>query len=165
MHRVIKEGLDRYGDQLAVIMLPIPMQADCNQLITDPAASHSGACATARLALGIAALQPEQFAKFHDWMMADEEKPPGFEKILPKAYGMVPRDRLQPYYSDANQELKKQIAGYVDLYGQLRNAHGGDHKFGLPVQILGDHVMAGMAEKEGDVFSAWEQHLGVTPPQ
>jgi hypothetical protein len=39
----------------------------------------------------------------------------------------------------------------------------GRKDFGLPVQILGDHVMNGSVEKEEDLFKAWEEHLGVKP--
>jgi len=36
-------------------------------------------------------------------------------------------------------------------------------KFGLPVQILGDHIMSGSVEKPEDVYNAWEENLGVKP--
>ena len=50
----------------------------------------------------------------------------------------------------------------VDLFGTLQK-QSGKKDFGLPVQILGDHVMSGSVEHEEDVFKAWEEHLGVKP--
>jgi hypothetical protein len=46
------------------------MEAECNKLITNRAASHRVACATARITLALAAIRPTAFAKVHDWPMA-----------------------------------------------------------------------------------------------
>jgi uncharacterized membrane protein len=162
MHHIIKKGLARYGDQLAIIIMPIPFEKGCNKLIVNDTGSKPGACVTARLAIGIGEVRPPQFVKYHDWLMSgDEDKPPGVEKSLPKAYEMTGRDRLRAYIR--GEEVNKQIAQYVDLYSKLRTVAGTRNEFGLPVQILGDKVMHGMVEKEEDIFKAWEEHLGVTP--
>jgi uncharacterized membrane protein len=161
MHATMKKGLARYGDRLAIIVLPIPFEKGCNKLITTDAGSHPGSCVTARLAVGIAEVRPAQFPKFHDWLMSgDEEKPPELVKALPKAYEMAGRDRLRTYVR--GEEVNKRIAEYVDLYSKLSGAPGSS-SFGLPVQILGDKIMSGSVEKEEDVFKAWEEHLGVEP--
>jgi uncharacterized membrane protein len=162
MHGIIKQGLARYGDQLAIIVMPIPFEKGCNKFITTDAGSHPGSCVTARLAIGIAEIRPPQFVKFHDWLMSgDEEKPPKLEKTLPKAYELAGRDRLRTYIR--GEEVNQRLAEYVDLYSKLRSAPGTRSDFGLPVQILGDKVMSGKVEKEEDVFKAWEEHLGVQP--
>jgi hypothetical protein len=158
MHRIVKRGLSRYGSQMAVIVLPIPLESRCNRLVS-PSASHAGACSTARMALGVAAIRPQWFERFHDWLMADKEKPPRSDAIIAKAYEMVDHSRLRALSDGA--ELNRQIAEYVDLYSRLSNQASGSKHFGLPVQILGDHIVSGKAEKESDVFDAWEQHLGV----
>ena len=49
MHATIERALERYGDQVAILVMPIPFDKDCNKLITDPAASHRGACTTAEV--------------------------------------------------------------------------------------------------------------------
>jgi hypothetical protein len=133
----------------------------CNRLVTDSKASHQGACTTARTALGVAAIRPASFERFHDWLMADKEKPPRVDKIVAQAYGMVDRGRLRSL--TGGPDLERQIKEYIELYAQLAKRAGGNNKFGLPVQILGNHIMSGKAEKESDVFDAWEKHLGVTP--
>ncbi len=128
MHDMIKKGAARYGDQLAVIIMPIPFEKGCNKLIVNDTGSKPGACVTARLAIGIGEVRPPQFAKFHDWLMSgDEEKPPIVEKSLPKAYEMAGRDRLRAYIR--GEEVNKQIAQYVDLYSRLRTAPGTAQRF------------------------------------
>ena len=162
MHHTMQRGLARYGDQLAIIVMPVPLEMGCNKLVTDRKASHRGACSTARFALGVAALRPSSFHKFHHWLMSgDKDKPPTLEDVIPKAYGMVDADHLREL--TRSPEINKQIAEYVDLFGKLGRRAGTGKDFGLPVQILGDHVLAGTVEKEKDVFAAWEEHLGVEP--
>jgi uncharacterized membrane protein len=158
MHRLVKKGLARYGDQLAIVVIPIPLEMSCNRLVTTSAASHSGACTTARMVLGVSAIQPELFGKFHDWLMADKEKPPLQSQVVTKAYNMVDSTQLSKH--SRSPALKEQLAEYIDLYAKLQRQQQ-DGKFGLPVQILGNHIMAGAAANESDVFDAWEKHLGV----
>jgi uncharacterized membrane protein len=160
-HGSVKRALARYGNQVAIILMVIPLDRECNKLVTSAAASHRGACATARTALGVAAIRPSAFAKFHDWLMADEEKPPGLPAIIARAYGLVDSQRLQEL--SESERLKKQIDGYVNLFGTLAKQNSGNKEFGLPVQILGDHIMTGTIEKPADLYKAWEEHLGVKP--
>lgn len=161
MYPLIHQAMDRYGDQVALLVMPIPLDRDCNSLVTDPSLHHPGACGTTRLVLGLAHLNPTVFGKFHDFLMADKEKPPGMEKIVPKAYGLTNPDKLRQVKD--SPETKKQMEGYVKLYGKLMEQNKGEKSFGLPVQILGDKVMSGSVEKADDVFKAWEENLGVKP--
>jgi uncharacterized membrane protein/protein-disulfide isomerase len=160
MYPIMEHALERYGDQVALLIMVQPLDKDCNRLVTDPAMSHPGACATAKLAMGIAHVNPGSFASFHDFLMSTKDKPPAMEATLPKAYVLADRDRLRKLTQ--GDELTKQLEGYVDLFDTLQK-RSGRKDFGLPVQILGDHVMNGSVEHEEDVFKAWEEHLGVKP--
>jgi uncharacterized membrane protein/protein-disulfide isomerase len=161
MHAFMQEALDRYGDQVAIIIMPIPLDKECNKLITDAGIKHPEACGTAKRAIAIARLAPSMFVKFHDFLMTGKEKPPSMEKIIPKANGLVDSEMLRTL--SRGPEVKKQLESYVDLFGQLQSQSSGNKNFGLPVQILGDQVMTGSVEKSDDVFKAWEEHLGVKP--
>jgi hypothetical protein len=161
MHALMKKAAEHYGDQVALLVMPVPLQKECNKLITDSAASHVGACGTASRACGIARLEPSAFAKFHNFLMSGGDEPPAMEKIVPKANGLVDREQLRQIIG--RPEVKKQIESYVDLFGQLQAMSRDPKKFGLPVQILGDQVLNGSVEKVDDIYQAWEQHLGVKP--
>jgi uncharacterized membrane protein len=152
MHATMQQALKRYGDQVALLVMPIPYEQDCNKLITDPAASHRGACGTAKRAVAIARIDRSEFAKFHDFLMTGKDNPP-VDKVIPKANGLVDRDRLRDLIR--GPDVNKQIQGYIELFGKLKK--------GLPIQILGDHTISGSVEKPEDVFKAWEEHLGVKP--
>ena len=113
-----------------------------------------------RMAVAVADIKPSAFRQFHDWLMADEEKPPTQAKTVGKAYGMVDSSRLRELSrSDA---LNNQFAKYIDLFGTLQKQKNDPKKtFGLPVQILGDEVLTGLVEDEEDVYRAWEKNLGI----
>lgn len=157
MHRLVQKALARYGDQVAVIVLPVPMEMKCNKLLASHEASHVGACTIARMTLNVAAIQPSQFHQFHDWLMADKEHPPQQGQVIARAYSMVDRERIRKL---PRSELEQQLTQYVELYARLRSQEG-NSKFGLPVQILNDQIMSGMVAQESDLFDAWEKYLGV----
>jgi uncharacterized membrane protein/thiol-disulfide isomerase/thioredoxin len=161
MYPMLQHALDRYGDQVAILVMMSPLDSDCNKLVTDPAASHQGACEIAKLALGIAKVNPAAFATFHDFLMADKDKPPTVQSALPRAYLIADRDQVRAFTHST--EADKQIEGYVDLYAELQKMNSSNKNFGLPIQILGDYVMSGSVEHEEDLFKAWEEHLGVKP--
>jgi uncharacterized membrane protein/protein-disulfide isomerase len=161
-HKLLKQALARYGDQVALVVLVVPMENSCNRLITDSSASHPGACTTARMALGVARLKPGSFGRFHDFLMSgNKDKPPSLDSIIAKAYNTADRTRLRELRT--SNELDKEIAANVNLYDSLRKQHKGEKEFGLPVQIIGDHIMTGGIEKADDLYKAWEEHLGVKP--
>jgi len=159
---LIKKALTRYGHQVAVIVLPLPLEQGCNRLVTNPAASHKGACTTARMALSVAELRPSSFARFHDFLMSgSDEKPPALDSIVDKAYGMVDPAKLRQLRD--SESIKKRIAANVDLYANLQKQNTSKKEFGLPIQILGDTVVSGSIDKQTDLYDAWEKNLGVKP--
>jgi uncharacterized membrane protein/thiol-disulfide isomerase/thioredoxin len=160
MYPTVQRALERYGDQVALLVMPVPFETECNKLI-DSAHSQQGACSIARMALGIARVNPPEFSQFHEFLMATKDKPPPMDAILPKAYMLADRSRVRELTH--GEQLNKQIAGYVDLFDQLQKQNQANKKFGLPIQILGDFVVSGSIESEADVFKAWEEHLGVKP--
>jgi hypothetical protein len=158
----MKQALARYGEQVALIVLVVPFEKSCNRLITDPAASHPGACTTARMALGVARLKPGSFGRFHDFLMSgSKDKPPALDTVIAKAYSTADRTRLRELRS--SNEIDKEIAASVNLFESLRKQNSGKKEFGLPIQIIGDYVMSGSVEKPDDIYKAWEKHLGVKP--
>jgi protein-disulfide isomerase len=163
MHRVVKRALERYGNQVAVIVLLIPFEMECNKDIKDPKNSHPGSCATARLALSVAQIDPAQFPKLHDWLMADKEKAPPLSQVVQRSQSLVERDRLREM---PNDRLNKQIGQYVDLFTRIQSQARSDGKqLGLPLTILGDELISGAIEGDEKVFEAWETNLGIKPVQ
>lgn len=165
-HPLMQKALERYGDQVALLIIPIPLDKDCNSLITDPTILRPGSCGTVRQALAMARLNPTGFGRFHDFLMSGKDKkgndaPPSMDKIITKAHTLANADKLREM--SRGPEVQRQMEGYVKLFGKLREQDKSGKSLGLPVQILNDTVISGSVEKPEDVFKAWEEHLGVKP--
>jgi uncharacterized membrane protein len=160
MHRIVHKALNRYGDQVAVVVLTVPADAECNKEV---AAKNSitGACATARMAIGVATLEPTKFADFHNWLMSGKDKPPSASQAVTKAYGIVGRERIK----DARDKLQKQIAQYVDLFIRIRSKTADPKKVGLPLMVVGNQILSGSQESDEKLFKIWEENLGIKPLQ
>ncbi len=68
MHEHIRVAQQRYGDQLAVVVLPVPLNAVCNPAISRTAPIHRYACQISRYALAVWRRNPDAFAAYHDWL-------------------------------------------------------------------------------------------------
>jgi protein-disulfide isomerase len=163
MHAHVREALDRYGDQLAVVIMPVPLELECNKMVpaTDP--MHRGACKMAKLALAVAQIDPVKFHDFHDFLLADEEKAPTAGQAVARAFRLVNRRELSELTN--SESIEGRIQKYIKLYASLSAEHKGkDTKsFGLPAQIVGDTVLSGGEVTAEEMFEAWEKALGIKP--
>jgi thiol-disulfide isomerase/thioredoxin len=161
MHAHIREAMSRYGDQLAVVILPVPLELECNKMVaaTDPA--HRGACKIARTALAVGEVAPSKFLDFHNFLLANEEKVPSAGQAVVRGYQIVDRKRLKT--RGASQEIEDRIQKDIRLYSALAAEHRSDTTFGLPVQIVGDTVLSGGEVTAEEMFEAWEKALGIKP--
>ena len=162
MHKNIKLALDRYGDQLAVVIMPVPLELECNKQMMQTDPTHRGSCKLARLAVSVAKINLTAFHDFHNWMLADEKKPPSVSDAVQRAWELVNRKRLAEFTdSDATKNrIQQDISLYVSLSNQQKDSL---KPFGLPVQIVGDTVLSGKVDNVDDMFAAWEQALGIKP--
>lgn len=91
-HAAIRGAMDKYGDQLAVIVLPVPINASCNAYVKSTPAQHSEACELAKVAIAVWRLEPTQFGEFHDWLF---ESKPNYSVALNRAAQIAGQDRLK----------------------------------------------------------------------
>jgi protein-disulfide isomerase len=159
MHRVLQKALRRYGDQVAIVVLPYPQEMECNKEVKVSSHSITGACAIARMAIGVAKFDPAKFAQFHDWLMAGKDRPPSPAQVVQRAFTLAGRERI----TDSREQLQKSIAEYIDLFMKIKSQTPDPSKVGLPLLVVGDHIMSGSQESDEKLFQAWEEHLGVRP--
>jgi uncharacterized membrane protein len=65
MHEYLDALLLKYSGQLAVVVLAVPLERDCNPHMPVGLEDHANACKLARLSLRVWKAQPEVFAEFH----------------------------------------------------------------------------------------------------
>lgn len=162
MHENIKLAANRYGDQLAIVVMPVPLELECNKQMpkTDP--MHRGACRLSRLALSVAKADPSAFADFHNFLLANKDDVPSYSEAVVRAFRLVNRTKLRELTK--SDEIESRIQNYIKLFAALSaRKRTSDKPFGLPVQIVGNKVLTGKFETPEAMFEAWEEELGIQP--
>ncbi len=113
LHPMLAQTQQRWGNQLGIVCLPMPISTNCDQFL--PAKIHSvpNACEYARLGLAVWRAKPEVFHQFDDWMFAPD-RPPALEQARQFASQLVGDDKLQAALSDP--WVDKQVATDCELH-------------------------------------------------
>lgn len=72
MHKHINVARQRFGNDIAFIVMPVPLNGRCNPTITNTSPEHAEACEIARLALGVWRCNADAFPSFHNWLMSED---------------------------------------------------------------------------------------------
>jgi protein-disulfide isomerase len=67
-HQAVRGAIDHFGDDLAILALPVPLDATCNRTVGVTAAEHAEACEIAKIAVAVWRVNRKQFAPFHSWL-------------------------------------------------------------------------------------------------
>ena len=70
----LHEAMERLGPDYAVIVLPFPLDEDCNPLMNHTGERHRNACALAKLAYAVWLTDPAAFPAFHRWLFEHQEE-------------------------------------------------------------------------------------------
>ncbi|MEM8678822.1 MAG: vitamin K epoxide reductase family protein [Planctomycetota bacterium] len=138
MHRHLKQVQNRYGDRVAIMVLPVPLDGKCNHTIRSTGAGHENACELARLALAVWRLNPEAFPQYHDFLLGGSRtrgvgEARGFaEKLVdPVALRSELQDKLVTAYLGKHVkiyqrtglgQLPKLFSEHISLSGAATNA-------------------------------------------
>jgi uncharacterized membrane protein/protein-disulfide isomerase len=155
----LTEALRRFDGQIAVVVMPVPNEIECNPHVTKARKQSLGACYAAKLSLAVAELAPEDFEAFHEWMLRGDSIPSRTASLI-EAREHVDGDKLSVALKDEEGVLAGRIKNHVALSAAIAR-HG---RFGLPAQILGDKVIAGPAESVDKLCEAWAEAFGLELP-
>lgn len=140
-HGYLLDVMKRHPDQLALIIMPMPMDGTCNPTVeeTEPRFKHS--CELAHLALAVWKARPEAFAEFDRWLF-DSDMPREPEAARLKADNLAGAAAIE--HALADRWVDRQIALGIQAYGMSNAAR-------IPV-IMG----AGLSTIVGEPQSAAE---------
>jgi uncharacterized membrane protein/two-component sensor histidine kinase len=162
MHETVMKAIDRYGDQLAIVVLPMPLELECNKMMDKTEPAHLGACKLARLAIAVSEVDPGAFVDFHEWLMADKDKVPPIDRAISKAYRLTDAKKIRERVN--SDEINQRIQNNIQLYTSLASEQAKNSKpFGLPIQIVGDDVISGDTVSGDELLTKWEEDLGMKP--
>lgn len=113
-HEAIEGALDEMGDDLAIIVLPVPLDGSCNDTVGSTSASHRNACDLAELAVAVWRVAPDKFRAYHDWMFERTRSTSAARAEAEKVVGKAKLDAelALPYAGDY-------IKRHVDLYKKV----------------------------------------------
>jgi hypothetical protein len=152
MHQHLDAARQRYGDQMAIVLIPVPLNAGCNSEVTTTYDRHTYACLYARLAVTVWRHNPQAFPEFHSWLFEPNEPPdPGTARR--RASELLPGESLaaameQPWVT---QFLEQCVAIYKHCGGQQ-----------LPKLLLGGALVTGEANSADELYELLQKHLRMT---
>lgn len=152
LHVNLQQAIKRYGNQLAIVALPMPLNSDCNPLVKQNEERHKDACALAIMSLAVFNTQPDQFPAFDQWLIDAQPDAAtarakaiaimGSEEVLDKAIA-------DPWVS---AELNRDIKLY-QLSGE-----------GVIPKLIGKNTLiAGRPGDVQDLYDLLEDELGIKP--
>jgi len=86
----------RHPEDIAVIILPVPLDAGCNSALPPNAAQHPGSCDLARLSLAVWKNAPEHFPAYHHQLMLD----PTVDNAKQRALALIPAEDFDNAIAD-----------------------------------------------------------------
>lgn len=117
------EVASHYGNRLAVVPIPYPLDGKCNPhlMFQSTAAANAKSCEYARLALGVWKADPKAFEAFHHWLF-ESPTVPSLEEALTRARSLVDLDALDNVWDDPqiNEMLFSGIKMTPSAFGARR---------------------------------------------
>ena len=152
-HHYVQQASQRYNDQLAVLLLPVPLDHTCNPAISRTSYSHRDACAYAKIALAVWKANGDRFAAFDQWL-TESEKPPLLQDARAEAERLVGTTTLTLALADgAIQDI---LLDNSSFYAAMKKGR-------IPKFITESRVMVGKPASVEDFFRFLESEIGLTP--
>lgn len=113
LHHLLAPVKQKYSNELAVISLPMPLDANCNSIVKTTQPSHENACAYTRMALAVFFADPAKFEKFTDWFFTPA-RPPALAAARAFAEELAGAEAYAAALKDPR--LEEQIKTDVNIY-------------------------------------------------
>lgn len=153
MHPLLEEAQRTFSNRLAIVSLPMPLDASCNRTMTRTPPSHTNACEYARLGLMVWRANPARHAQFDHFLMTGAN-PPGIAAAVARAVALVGTNDMARAAKDpwVEERLQFSLALYEAAYrkGQGR----------MPQMIVGRNVAVGTYPRD-ELFKLLVDNLGL----
>ena len=156
MHETLKQVQAAASNQLAIISLPMPLDASCNPVVRRTASAHEGACEYARLSLAVWKANPQMFTTFDDWIFAPS-RPPSLVETRQRAEELVGAKNLSEALWSPGVET--QLRASISLYHTNSIIA---RKGQMPQLNIGSFVSMGPIQDPAVLRSLMAAHLGMS---
>ena len=139
-HLAIKQAFRRYGGDLAVVALVVPLHPNCNKASRSGNSQNADSCELARLAVAVWRVRPADFMSYHDWMFEGGRNRTAAE-ARKHAEMLVCAEQLQNEL--ARRTVGEYISRHVELYQKVGS--GSVPKLLFPRSVMTGEVSSATA--------------------
>ena len=142
MHPAVLEMQRSFGDKLAIVSLPMPLDSQCNPLMRVTPRPHVNACIYAKLGLMVWRANHAAIQRFDDWLFSFQNPPP-LTEVTNKAVQLV---GLLPFDAAARDPwVERQLRTDIDIYvTSARQFNQGS----MPQFLVGTNIISGTLTAE-----------------
>jgi hypothetical protein len=137
MHGPLLDAYRQFSNQLAIISLPMPLDAKCNPVMKRTPPPHTNACALARIGLTVWRANRTASPQFDAWIFGTAEPPlpSNAEKFARDLVGSAAFDRASqdPW---VNEQLEQDIGIFETVYRTYGKGY-------MPEVIIGTNITSG----------------------
>ena len=151
---------ESFPEDLAIISLPTPLSADCNQMMQrlgrKTPSAHREACNYAALSLAVYRLKPEVWQEFDHWLFTGKNAPPVSVALehagkLVGEVGPIRQAMKDPWVGD-------QIRLAVDIYEANSQAKG---QGSMPQLVVGNSIVFGQINNPARLYTVVGKEFGL----
>jgi uncharacterized membrane protein/protein-disulfide isomerase len=147
----IKGAMKQYGDDLAIVVLPVPLDSSCND--ASSGGGHVGGCELAKIAVAFWRVDPVKFREFHEWIFSSHATP---TTARAKAEQMVGAEKFRKEY--ASKTPSEYVRRHVELYKKVGRGS-------VPKLLFPRSTINGEINSVATLSSTIERELGSTVQQ
>ena len=142
MHPHVVELQKIFGDKLAIVSLPMPLDAQCNYLLTRTQRPQSNACVYAKLGLAVWRARHDAIQPFDDWLFGFQQPPP-LSEVTNKAVQLVGTVPFEAAIRDP--WIDQQLRTDIDLFAiSMKEYRQGN----MPQFMIGTNIVTGVVPTE-----------------
>jgi hypothetical protein len=155
MHQIWEATQHRVGAQLAVVYLPAPLSADCNDQLKTTLPDFRDACAYARLGLAVWRINRSASVQFDSWIF-NASTTPDLATATRYAENLIGKKNLESALPDdwINIQIKTAVAIYAENCRLMKTMK-------MPQSIVGRAIVIGTIRKSTDIDNLLSKELGL----
>ena len=136
LHGLLAQEVRTAPAELAVILVPVPLNSSCNSAVLIDRPEHAEACAYARMLLALWDVSHESFLEFDAWLLSSS-RVPSIHEARGAADELV--SSLRRTAAQMSEPVERRLARGVELF----RSSGSDQ---LPQLLLHDRIVIGPVE-------------------
>ena len=160
IHGYLERAEKRFGkDNYLVVMLPTPLNPDCNSHLKEEMPDHRNACLFAKIGFALWGLDREKFYEWDEWMIktGTPRYPPDAQAGRAKAEELVGKDVLAKAIGDP--VVAQKIEHTTKIWQLMREKSG---RMTMPKMLWSNgNLTEGAAGSEFELYNSMEQQLGL----